>query len=293
MADTRLWDGAAADNAFDTATNWSDDTAPIAGDTAIMPDGNIVVVDGSDENAYTLAAFTVSPGYSGTIGSRTAGVITNLQIAATTVNLAGSGVTYLNLTACTTCNVTGAAAGTPDSGTYGLTLSGATIATLNIDLTSNQSVGVAALAGQTGTVTNAYIGGNGTVVLGAGLTLSTAVSITGSGTTYIDCAVPALTVTGSATVYIRSGAQTTLVIQGGVVYLNSTGTITTASVFTGGSLICTQGPETRTITNTNLYGDATLDDSAKKTTFSTAIKDYGSGTNLRLGSNKTITRGTI
>jgi len=289
MPATRIWSGAST-GVFATADNWSDATAPVAGDTAIMPDGNIVAVAGAALYNEALAVFTVGPGYSGTIGSRTAGVISDLTIIPAIANLAGSGQAYINLASCTTCNVTSAAAGSPTTGDYGLALSGATITTLNIDLDNNQSVGVAALAGQTGTFTTISIGGRGTVVLGSGLTTTT-LAVSGSGTVYIRCAFTTFTISGTPTIYHESGAGTTLICQGGTFYANSTGTIGTTSIFAGATIKCTEGPQARVFTTINSYGGL-FDDSNKKATWTT-LNRYAGDETVKLGSNCKITRGTI
>lgn len=291
---TRIWDGASS-SVFATAGNWSSDTAPVAGDTAIMPDGNIVAVTGfTPVYAQALAEFTVKPGYSGTLGSRTAGVISDVMVQATTVNLAGSGESYVNLTTVTTCNVIGAAAGTPDTGSYGLALSGATITTLNIDLSAGESVGVAALAGQTSTATTVNVSGYGTVVLGSGLTCTT-LNVRGSCTVYVRTSIATITVIeGSPTVYLQDAAaiSTGLVVQAGTVYEQSSGTKAAVTIFEPASIVCSL-PGSRTWTATTVYGLATLDDSVKSVTFTAAIKNYGPGTNIDLGSNCTLARGVI
>ena len=288
---TRIWDGATT-SVFATAGNWSDDTAPVAGDTAIMPDGNTVAAAGAALYDQALAVFTVSPGYSGTIGSRTAGVISDLMLKPVIANLAGSGVAYLNLASCTTCNVTGAAAGTPTTGTYGLALSGATFTTLNIDLGASQSVGVAALAGQTCTATTINIDGRGTVVLGAGLTCTT-LNIRGSGTVYVKPSIATINVIdGSPSVYIQeASAVTALTVQAGTTYEHSTGTKTTVVIFEPANIVC--GPGSRTWTNTTIYGEGGLDDDVKSVTWTNPYKDYGKGTNIKLGSNKAVQRTAI
>ena len=293
MPATRIWDSTSS-TTFATAANWSADTAPVAGDTAIMPDGNTIGVAGfTPVYAQALAEFTTKPGYSGTLGSRTEGVISDLMIQATTVNLAGSGQAYVNLTTVTTCNVTGAAAGSPTTGDYGLALSGATITTLNIDLDNNQSVGVAALAGQTGTFTTINIGGKGTVVIGAGVTCTT-LNVQGSGTVYQRASVANVNMTeGSPKLYLQNATaiSTKLLILAGTVYEESSGTKATVAIHEPGYARCLPG--SRTWTATTVYGLGGLDDSVKSVTFTNPIADYGLGTNVRLGSNKTIARGTI
>jgi len=294
-SNTVIWSGAAT-SVYSTAGNWQANGPPVATDEVILPDGNTVAITGSDENATALLSFTSKPGYSGAIGTLTAGLPVPLQLAATTYNLGGSGTAYIDLTAnsTTTCNVTKAAAGSPSTGVYGLTLSSAdTIANLNINLaTGGESVGVAALAGQTGTFTNVSIDGKGTVVLGAALATITDLKIAGEGTVYIDCSYTTLTISGSPTVYQRAGAGTTLLCYGGRFYNNTTGTITTTNIFPGATVDLTDGPQARVMTNTNVYGDGVFDDSDKRLATCT-LKVYGSGINVKLGANYTVTRTAI
>jgi len=294
----QYWDGDTSTD-YGTAGNWrlADGTAgavPLITDVVTFPSGCANAVAGGDYNGVALLSFTVKDGYSGTMGSATNGFATALQIAATTFNFAGSGVSYIDLTAnsTTTCNVTKAAP-SPGIGEYGLTLSSAdTIANLNISLASGESVGVAALAGQTGTFTNVNIDGAGTITLGSGMATITALAIGGTGTVYIDCTYTTLTISGNPTVYQRSGAGTTLICQGGRFYNNSTGTIAATNIFPGATVDCTDGPMARAMTTINVYGDGGFDDSAKRTTWTT-LNDYGSGTNIKLGTNKKITRAAI
>lgn len=289
---TKIWNGAST-SVYSTAGNWQGGVAPVATNDVIIPDGNTVAITGSDENATALLSFTTKSGYSGTIGTLTAGLPVPLQLAATTYNLGGSGTAYIDLTAnsTTTCNVTKAAAGSPATGVYGLTLSSAdAITNLNINLaTSGESVGVAALAGQTATATNVNIDGAGTVVLGAGMGTIAALTISGTGTVYIDGTYTTLTMSGSPTVYQRSGAGTTLLAYGGTFYNNTTGTITTTSVFPGASVLLTDGTQARVMTTINVYGDGTFDDTDKRLA-TCAVRNFGSGVNIKLGSNNTLTR---
>jgi hypothetical protein len=232
-----------------------------------------------------LVTVTIMPGYTGTVGSSTDGKPLPLPIGATTLNLAGTGQSYIDLDAngTATCNVTAAAA-SPGKGQFGLALTSAdTVANLNIDLDSGESVGVAALAGQTATFTNVNIDGGGTVVLGSGMATITALAIRGTGTVYIDCTYTALTINGTPTVYQRSGAGTTLLCQGGRFYNNTTGTITTTSIFPGATVDCTEGPQARAMTTINNYGGL-FDDSNARTTW-TAINRYCGDECFKLGTN--------
>ena len=301
----QYWDGDESTAYSGEAKNWRlvDGTAgavPLITDTVWFPDGCTNAVIGSDQSAVMLGSFNIKPGYTGTVGSETEGYATRLQIAATTFSLAGSGVTYLELTKHTdtdsTCTVTAAAA-SPGTGQYGLHLTSGTsaISTLSIDLDSGQSVGVAALPGLTGEFATISVGGDGDVTLGSGLTCDT-LNVSGGGNVYVKASIAAINVTsGSPKVYIEDAVavSTLLLVQAGTVYENSTGTIKILSIFSDGTVDMTDGPAARVITDTNVYGDGNLDDSGKHATFTNPIKVYGSGTNIDLGANLTLDRGTI
>ena len=292
------WEGDDVSNptVYTTAANWQGGSAPVATNAVIFPDGCTNAVAGSDQNATALASFETRAGYSGTVGSITAGNPTALEIAATTCTLAGSGLSYIDLTANSTSTCSVSAAGTTvTTGLYGLHLSSAdAISVLNIDLDTNQSVGVAALAGTVGEFTTVNISGKGTVTLGSGLTCTT-LNIRGSGIVYNRASIANVTVVeGTPAVYLEDATaiSTALIVQGGTVYEQSSGTKTQVTVFFPANIVCSL-PKTRTWTNTTIYGDGGLDDAEKSVTFTNPIKDYGSGTNIVLGSNKTIARGSI
>jgi len=67
----RYWDGGAGDNNIATAANWSSDTAPTTGDTAIIASGSQSI---SGTLGDSLAGFSVTPGFSGTIDVQVAAV---------------------------------------------------------------------------------------------------------------------------------------------------------------------------------------------------------------------------
>ena len=283
-ANTHIWDGGGADAIYTTAANWQGDAAPEAGDSVILPAGNAKPIDGLTPNATALVTATIQPGYTGAVGSMTDGLPAPLQLCATTFNLSGGGASHLDLKAngTSTCNVAGAA-GSPGTGRFGLSLTSAdAIANLNIDLDNGQSVGVAALAGQTASFTSINIDGSGSVTLGEGLT-TTAITIAGNGTVRIRCAHATLTISGSPTVYIESGGITTLIALGGRVFNNTTGTIVATTIFPGASVICTDGPQARAMTTITNYGGL-FDDSNAHTTW-TAINRYCGDDCFKLGSN--------
>jgi hypothetical protein len=298
-----IWDGDTS-TAYSAAGNWrlADGTAgavPLDTDAVTFPSGCINPVAGGDYNGADapgadLLSFTVKEGYSGAMGSMSNGFATALQIKTTTFTFAGSGVSYIDLTpnAVSTATVTGAAA-SAGTGLYGLHLASAdAIGTLNIDLASGQSVGIAALAGTTGNFTTINVSGLGTVTLGSGLTATT-LNIRGNGTVYQHASIANVNVIeGSPSLYLQSATaiSTALTVQAGTVYEQSTGTKASVVIFEPANIIC--GPGARTWTATKVYGLGGLDDTVKSLG-NVAVSDYGPGTNIHLGSNKTVTRGTI
>ncbi|WP_298238972.1 T9SS type A sorting domain-containing protein [uncultured Algibacter sp.] len=72
---TRTWDGGGANNNWSTAANWSDDTVPVAGDTAVLNADVTMDVDATVELLSVTANTTLSG--SGTLTIDTTGNATN------------------------------------------------------------------------------------------------------------------------------------------------------------------------------------------------------------------------
>ncbi len=259
-----IWDGD-TDTTYITDANWQGGADPAAADDVFFPSGNSNAVAGSDQSGTALTSLSIDSGYSGAVGSITAGKPTYLQIVGTTVNLAGSGVTYLDLGTTTTCNINGAGS-SAGAGQYGLNLTGGTITTLNVNLDSGQTLGIATFPGETATITNLNISGGGTVVIGSGVTVTT-VKVAG-GTVETNCAITTLTVTGGKVTH-EAGAITTLNLNSGTVNYNTTDTLATANVY--GTLDFSGDNKAKTVTTLNLYKGGTVKDTFDVVTFTNEI----------------------
>jgi len=284
---TDIWVGT-TDGDWATATNWSLGTVPVPADDVVIGSQYTTALTASDASGTNLTSLTIGKGYGDTLGSIAVGLdITAMQIAATTVNLACSNVTYMDVkdNGTTEVNITKAAA-SPGTGLYGLHLTSTDACEeLNVNLDNAQSLGVAALSGTTANFTVVNIDGEGTVTLGSGLTCPT-VKIGGTGTVYLYPAVStALTVVGSPTVYLMgTGTIAALNMHGGTVVPMSTMTITLLSVF-GGTFDGTQTGKGYTVSECKRYG-GTVDDSDQRGTWTDGADNYGSDDGgIKFGSN--------
>ena len=81
----KIWVGGSSGNEgnYGTAANWSPSGVPVASDDVVIPSGSQSITDGLDQSAVSLSSFTVSSGYTGSIGSSEG----SLQIAASKVVL--------------------------------------------------------------------------------------------------------------------------------------------------------------------------------------------------------------
>ena len=294
--ETIIWDGDTSE-VYTLAANWQGAAAPEATQLVYFPAGNENPVAGSDQKDTALGSFNVLPGYTAAIGSIADGKPTPLIITATTVNLDIAVASYLDLRTVTVANVTGAAA-LLGEGLSGLNLAAgagaAAVTTLNINIPSGESVGLAALAGQSGTFTTINIDGDGEVHIGAGVTCTT-VNVGGNAQVALDCACTTLNLTeGAPAVRHTAGAITTVNVHKGRYINNSAGTIGTTHIHADGLVDCSEGHVARAMTTIHRYGDGGFLDPNKLVTW-TELKVYGGLGNdrLDLGSFMELTRAAL
>jgi len=290
---TKLWDGS-TDGDVTVAANWSGAAIPAAGDDVIIPANSTVNIDGGTfDNA--LNSLTVEDGCAITIGSNTAGVIAPLIANLTgytdhTVDLSGTGITYLKLTNATTVSVK--KAGTSQTlGVNPLNISCSNaIATLNIMPSNNATVGIASLGGEAAEFTTINVSG-GTVYLGSGVTTPTTLTQYG-GTVYASTSVTTLN-QRSGSFYQKAGGITTATVYGGTLHYNTATTITTLAVH--GTVNFTGGFSSLTVTNCSVYCDAALNDTYERVTFTNGVDFVNSKITdlVDIGQNYTITKSTI
>lgn len=129
-------------------------------------------------------------------------------------------------------------------------------------------VNIGALESDVSTVGTVRCGDNGTVNIGAGVTVTTVLS---AGTSNVHGTVTTLTVESGSTSILGSAAITTANINGGSLVHKSTGTITTCNIGPG-ALNCNDDIRAKTITNLNLRRGGTIMDRYRILTYTNGIQ---------------------
>lgn len=306
-------------NDVSVATNWSEGSAPGAGDVAIVEDTDVPMLYSLDALSGTLTSFTVKAnvGTAFYIGLPEVNAddddntydedrSTYLAIDCTTVNIGqgdgtGSGRIKINAgTVATTLNVyrTGSRVETEIppllwKGTH----------TDNVINVTRGDLGVAIFAGETANAETVRVGyydrkdSDSKVYIGSGFTHKAGGTWTQTGgeaecwsnliTATLE--VGKLTVAGSAT-------ATTITVNGGTCYYASSGTLATANVSSGGTLDFRRDNNSRTVTNANLYSGGRIYDSQKTVTWTNGIDFVQCGfgdVTVDLGKNRTWTPSAI
>lgn len=254
-ATTFVWIGT-TDTAFATAGNWSPSGPPTTGDTVIVDGRATKALAGSDQSAITLASLqTFEPQYA--IGS--AG--TRLKIGATSVEIGltpsdGSSGTpaevHLDLHTAATTVVVGKTANTGTSGIEPVTIKG--VHTSNSFTVSGPAVVGIATAAPADVATFPTINiqnQSAKVRVGSGVTTTTVTKTTGD--LVLRCAATTLTTLAGTTKTEGAGAITTANIADKAT-LNSSGTIASLYVESGGTAILDDSKAARTVTSTFVSG---------------------------------------
>ncbi len=244
---TRTYDGDAVDNNFITATNWSDDTAPVSADNVGFPamaQASTLDIDGSDQVAVLLVDFHVEPECALNFGSRAA----YLQIDTDYLYYDGEGKAFFDIDNSTEIWLRNGSAGS-SSASYGFSLIGTSNALLMIDVGSGNSVGLGAMAGESLAATIAIIN-SGDVTVGDSLTCTT-FSANG-GTVSNSSDVTTMNVNGGTVTQVKN-KPTTLNVYGGKIYYNSADVPTTLNLW-GGILDTSQDARAKTFDTVNYYG---------------------------------------
>ncbi len=253
MADTRLWDGGAADNNIATAANWSADTAPITGDSAGFPALDAAAaldVDGADFSAAALVDFIVEDNCFVNFGSR----LTALKLDCDYFEFSGDGkYAYFDVINCAELRILGG--GSAASGhSFGVSLLGSTNTLLIVDALA-VTLGIAAGVGQSATFTTIQH-------LAGATTLGDAVTCTNfimSGGTVVN----STELSGTLSMYdgyftqVRNNPAT-LTVRGGRCYYNSTDAPTTCNLYDG-VLDLSKDGRAKTFATLNWYGGQIYD----------------------------------
>ena len=270
MPSTVIWNGDAADNAFSTAGNFVGDAAATDNDSVTLPmmsADSTRDIDGSDETDTELGGFTIEKNCGIDIGSSATPLSIDMNDS-TSLNLAGTGTTYLHVDndvagGVTALNVTQAGRGTGTA--YGMNLKGAAvIATANIRASAGEVISLAANAGETGAYTTINVWG-GTVYIGSGVTATT-LNVFG-GEVYCRASIATIFQSGGKLTLQKAVAcSTSLTVQGGVCYEQSTGTKAAVHIADDGMVDATDCPAAPW-TVVDIYGEGQLKDPNKKITF--------------------------
>jgi hypothetical protein len=218
---------------------------PQGGEFVRIPPGAGSIVSGLDQSAVAIDNFYVEEGYDGTIGSVDG--FLRLDLGGQ-FEFNGSGQAFIDLGASTDVTVHGTSPA--DIGEFGLYLRGSAMGLVDV---RGGSAGIAALPGETSTVTALRMSNRGTTVkCGAGVTLTSAVPIF-DGNLWLHCNATTITKYGG-NVYLREAAAVTTVnsLGPGEFHWGSSGGITTYNN-RGGSFNMRASNASRTLTTLNLY----------------------------------------
>lgn len=183
-AATRTWDGGAADNNWNSATNWSTDTAPVAGDDLVFPAN---VADRTAVNNITAGTSFNSITFSGTPSSDSSYTLSGNSfalVAGITNSMSNTAQTIEN-------NIAFSSNQTINTGDYYLVLDGVLSGSGNLTKTGTGSMSIGGANTFTGTLTanagqvvitdSSGLGttaGNTVINDGAGLSIQTATDMT-------------------------------------------------------------------------------------------------------------------
>ncbi len=243
----KTWAG--TDGNYGTAGNWSPSGVPSTGDHVRIPaSSSQSITSGLDQSAVAIGDFIVEEGYTGEIGTAAA----YLQIDPNRFEFNGAGQAWIDIgSAAIDVQVLGTA--TAATGERGLYLKGSAIDELAV---LGGNVGVAAIHGETATVTTCRVTGTSADVwIGAGVTLTTL--RVNAGTVRLRCAATTVAVYGGTLYTEEAGAITTVNLEGGTIYPNSSGTVTTLNA-EGGTADFTKSGLARTVTTLKQNPGSTL-----------------------------------
>lgn len=219
---------------------------PRAGENVRIPAGSGSISSNLDQSGVAILGFYVEEGYDGTIGSATG----YLRIDPDVFEYNSLGTGYIDLhSAAITATVHDTGPG--DTGTYGLYLRGSALSLVDA---RGGSVGIAALPGETSTVTTIRISNKGTTVFcGAGVSLTSVIPMF-EGNLYLNCAATTVTKYGGNVYLGEASAVTTVNDLGlGEFHWGSSGNITTYNMRGRSRLNMRASNATRTLTTLNLY----------------------------------------
>ena len=270
--DVVIWDGTSEDNAFATAGNYVGAAIPQSTGGVIFPAlaaNTAHDVDGSDQSAILMATTMVEPGCYLNFGSRD----TYLKLDTDAFHYAGSGKGFFELTGCAEARLTGGSSGASGY-TYGMSIKGATIASLIINVGSGNTVGIAALEDETATVTTMQAV-SGIIAMGDAVTCTT-LYVDGANVTN-SSNVTTATISSGTYRQVKNKPTTLNVIGSARVYYDSATAPTTVTLRGNAILDMSQDSVAKTFATVNLYDNAQIYDPNNVLTITTLTR-YKGGT---------------
>lgn len=240
---------------------------PQGGEYVRVPAGAGSIVSGLDQSAVGIENFIVEDGYDGAIGSSAGYLLLSLVDR---VEFSGTGQAFLDVAS---SDVTVHKTGTADQGQFGLYLRGTTIGLLDA---RGGSIGVAALPGESTTVSTLRISNRGTKVkCGSGTTLTSVVPMF-DGELWLHC--DAVTITKyNGNAYLMEAAEVVTVNNlDGEFHWGSSGDITTYNA-RGGFFNMRASNASRTLSTLNRsfrYGAIAHNKSAVTITTDNKVDDF-------------------
>ena len=251
MADTRTWEGVTSGD-WDTATNWSDDTKPVNGDSVIFNGGFDVAVTGDlDQSALTLVDVFIGDDYTKDLGNSAGDPL--ILGPTTKVIHRGKGTLFLDqgnditeIVIAHTGVLSTLAASLAN--TTGATLTRATISRGRVSLISSVSL----------PTQNLIVAGDEVDLTVGGASVAIVDFHQWGGLVTVDVAATQIIsayVAGGLFVVTDIVDLTTLNMSGGTVQYNDSAVMTTANLY-GGLLDLTQTRVEKTVTTVNLWPTA-------------------------------------
>lgn len=291
-------------NFFDDADNWDTGVVPADTDTIYFDNSDVSVLYGLDQSAIEPAAIYIDQSFTGDIGLPEVNAgggyheyrSQYLSLGPAVLKIgggvgAGSGRVKINSTT-DTCALTVYNSGASADGLPAVIWKGTEAA--NSLVMTGGSLGVAVFGGEAATLATINQSG-GELTLGAGVTLSGALTKAGGATVFNSLIDGSLTQTGGDTVINGTGNVDQLTLRGGTVVYNTTGTLGGATVVGGaGVLDFSQNPVAKAVTNAiDGYGTAALILDPLKVVSSLVVdgnEGFDPGSQVQWGINYRLTR---
>lgn len=290
-------------NDWSTAANWSGGAIPADADDIRIENSAVSILYGLAQSAVEPATFNVAASFTGTIGLPRTNIDAAsyveyrdlyLQLGPVAASIGygegpGSGRIKLDCTSDQTALTVYSTGAAIEPGVPAFLWKGTHAS--NVVEVQAGDVGIAVFAGETATILTLQIAGNSKVWGGAGLTLTTLKQDAEATDVFFEGTGTTLTLT-KGKLSVKGGNITTLTNNAGTVYYLGAGTIGTYKGGDGSTLDCTKDLTTRTITTTNLFKGATINDPFGTIVFTNGYIPMGclpNEVNANIGYNRTLT----